>query len=128
MDGITMLNFPNKKNTPLLRFCGYVVMVLSFGLLFRYLYGTFFDRKDYYNRKYLREYLEKNPDALSEPYTDFPKYLCWRIDDYEITFDVDDDKWYVFVYDTNNCFMCSFVCDERDRKNYDAIKQILINS
>jgi hypothetical protein len=128
MESITMLKFPNKRNTQLFRICGDIIMVLSFGLLFDYFYGVFFDRKDYYNRKYLREYLEKNPDALGEPYNNNPVFSHWKIDDYEITYNHHGDKWYIFIYSTNYCFMSSFISDKRDRKNYEAIKQILIDS
>jgi hypothetical protein len=119
------LNFPNKKNKPFLRFCGHVIMIMTLGALFSVYYGTFFERRLFYNRKYLLKYLEQNPKALSEPYGSGIKH--WKIDDYEITLN-NDNEWYIFMYRTHSCFMCSFITDKRDQKTYDKIKQMLMDN
>ena len=115
---VAALVMPDLKTRPWHVMAGVVLSVLTCFIFFVLWYGALFNRRDYWNRKALYDYLLKHP--LPKP-TSIGRFKTWRIGNADIT--LCDGEWY--AYEGVEIKICSFRSGPFDKKRYKYIKELL---
>ena len=99
---------------------GLILSVFTLGLFFVLWYGALYERKGYWNRKTLYDYLKNN--ELPVPIFS-GEFTHWIIDDIKIT--TDGKTWYVLGRNSSEVKICSFIGGLSDRYRYKRIAKML---
>ena len=123
-DTVERLVMPDVPESKAWMVLGFAISIATFMLAFIFFYGYFFDRKNYFNRKALYDYLKKHP--LPEP-KKIIHFTSWTLPGgIEIT---DSGQcWYAYRDSKGrDNVICSFAGDiidrYRNRKIYSLLKQ-----
>lgn len=101
---------------------GFAISIATFMLAFIFFYGRFFDRKNYFNRKALYDYLQKH--SLPKP-KKICRFTSWMLPG---GIEVTDSGQCWYAYDSKNeknSAICSFAGDVIDRHRYRKIYSLL---
>jgi len=100
---------------------GWIVILLTLGLSFKFGYERFFERRLFLNKRILGDYIDEM--GLPEPEFRYGAHR-FNIDGYEITLN-DKNKWYVFT-NSSDFVMTNWVGDRGGRIETEYIRDELL--